>query len=249
MFFLVYLFSYRFNFLFDAFCYFLSLFLLLGMPRLPGNKEAVVGGFINRLREGFDYIYSHTEIKRLFLYQMAERVCWTYYILMMFYVLQERGEGLYVYALLDIPLGLGGVLAGAVVGKLAERLGPRGTHSVLGWSLIMMAASIYFMFHSGPLPVLMVTTLFSAFASFSSSILSMTRLQKLADPNLLARVFSLREMATMGSFSLGCVIAGYGAERFGSAAVATGLALWGGVIGLLWLLRIKPLKEQVEESI
>lgn len=238
--FLVYYFSYRFNFLLDAACYLFSMLILLRLPTLTGTVEQLAGSsFSERLREGFRYVRGHGEIRRTLLFQMAERICGAYYILLMFYVLQERGEGLYVFGILDIPLGLGGVLAGLVVGKLAEKEGERGVDLVLGWSLVTMAVSIFFMFHAGPLSLLMVTTLFCAFASYSSLILSVTRLQTLADPSMLARLFSIREMATMGSFSIGCLLVGYGAERFGSAFVSFGLAIWGIMAGVLWLYIIR----------
>lgn len=64
----------------------------------------------------------------------------------------------------------------------------------------------------------------------------MTRLQQLADPDYLARVFSIREMVTMGSYSVGCLIVGYGAQQAGSAAVSSGLAVFGAAAGLIWLL-------------
>jgi predicted MFS family arabinose efflux permease len=232
---LVYYFSYRFNFLFDAACYFVSLLILLRLPSLAGKEDGGQAGFAQRLAEGFGYIRQHTGIRHVLLYQMAERICGAYYILLMYYVLQERGEGLYVFGLLDIPLGLGGMLAGVLMGRMADRIGPKGVNTVLGLSLLTMALSIFFMFHFRPMAVLVASTLVCAFASFSSSILSVTRLQRMTDSAFLARVFSIREMFTMGSFSLGCLLIGYGAERFGSSLVATVLAVWGMFAGGLWL--------------
>jgi hypothetical protein len=80
-----------------------------------------------------------------------------------------------------------------------------------------------------------VAILVCAFASFSSSILSVTKLQELADPEYLARVFSIREMATMGSFSASCLILGLAAEQVGSAVVSSWLAVFGVAAGLIWL--------------
>jgi MFS family permease len=232
---LVYYFSYRYNFLFDAACYFVSLLILLRLPSLAGKEDGGQAGFVQRLAEGFAYIRQHTGIRHVLLYQMAERICGAYYILLMYYVLQERGEGLYVFGLLDIPLGLGGVLAGLLMGRLADRIGQKGVNSVLGLSLLTMALSIFFMFHARPMAALVASSLVCAFASFSSSILSVTRLQRLADSAFLARIFSIREMLTMGSFSLGCLLVGYGAERYGSSPVAILLAVWGMFAGGLWL--------------
>lgn len=105
-----------------------------------------------------------------------------------------------VFGLLDIPLGIGGVLAGLAAGRLAERLSERGIARFQGWALIAMGLSIVAVFHIKPLLGLAVAILFCSFASFGSSILSVTKLQKLAAPAYLARVFSIREMATMGAF-------------------------------------------------
>ncbi|MCK9907044.1 hypothetical protein MXD63_44510, partial [Frankia sp. Cpl3] len=66
------------------------------------------------------------------------------------------------------------------------------------------------------------------------------RLQKIADPAFLARVFSIREMGTAAAYSLGCLVVGYAAEKAGSSAVSWGLAGWGVAAGLLWLLVKKP---------
>lgn len=233
---LVYAFSYRFNFLLDAACYFLSLIILMRLPQLASaSVQNASDRFFVRLQEGFRYIGKKREISRVILYQMAERICGAYYIMLMFYVLQERGEGLYVFGLLDIPLGLGGVLAGIIATKVADRLGSKGLTAVQGWALVAMGCSIYAVFHVKPLLGLAVAILFCAFASFSSSILSVTKLQQLTDPAYLARVFSIREMATMGSFSVGCLILGYGAQQVGSAVVSVWLAVFGIVAGLFWL--------------
>lgn len=169
------------------------------------------------------------------MYQMAERVLGAYYIMLMFYILQERGEGLYVFGLLDIPLGLGGVFAGIVVARISDRLGDKGVSAVQGWALVAMGLSIYAVFHIKPLFGLAAAILVCSFASYSSSILSVTRLQRLADPDYLARVFSIREMATMGSFSASCLVLGYGAEQAGSASVSGLLAAFGIAADLIWL--------------
>lgn len=233
---LVYIFSYRYNFLLDAACYFFSLIILLRLPRMVTDAAQNVSvRFWIRLQEGFRYIGQKREISRIIMYQMAERVCGAYYIMLMFYVLQERGEGLYVFGLLDIPLGLGGVLAGVVATKMADRLGEKGVSVVQGWALMAMGCSIYAVFHIKPLLGLAVAILFCAFASFSSSILSVTKLQELTDPEYLARVFSIREMATMGSFSASCLILGLVAEQVGSAVVSSWLAVFGVAAGLIWL--------------
>jgi predicted MFS family arabinose efflux permease len=232
---LVYSFSYRFNFLLDAACYAVSLLILLRLPTFPGEPERTGIGFVQRLREGFQYIGKQREIAGVLLYQMAERFCGAYYVLLMYFVLQERGEGLFVFGLLDIPLGLGGVCAGLVAGKLADRMGVKGINMALGWALSAMGLSIYAIFHSGPISAMAAASLFCAFASFGSSILAVTRLQQLAAPDYLARVFSIREMVTMGSYSVGCLIVGYGAEQAGSAAVSSGLAVFGAAVGLFWL--------------
>ncbi|UED67529.1 MFS transporter [Brevibacillus sp. HD3.3A] len=246
---LVYLFSYRYNFLLDAACYLLSLFILL---RLPPIAEAVVHKagthFFARLQEGFRYIGGNRRIGQVILYQMAERACAAYYIMLMFYVLQERGEGLYVFGLLDIPLGLGGVIAGIAAGRLAERLNEQGISRFQGWALIAMGLSIVAVFHIKPLLGLAVAILFCSFASFSSSILSVTKLQKLADPAFLARVFSIREMATMGAFSASCLVLGFCAEQVGSAAVSVWLGLFGVVAGVIWLWIRKQLHRLEEQE-
>ncbi len=233
---LVYLFSYRFNFLLDAACYAVSLLILLRLPAFADESERTGSGFVQRLREGFRYIGRQREIAGVLLYQMAERFLGAYYVMLMYFVLQERGEGLFVFGLLDIPLGLGGVCAGLVAGRLADRMGTKGINMALGWALAAMGVSIYAIFHSGPIAALAAASLFCAFASFGSSILAVTRLQQLADPDYLARVFSIREMVTMGSYSVGCLIVGYGAQQAGSAAVSSGLAVIGAAAGLIWLL-------------
>jgi MFS family permease len=246
--FLVYTFSYRYNFLFDAACYFLSLLFLLRLPNLTGRLEAAAGSFSERVREGFRYVKENREIGKLLMLQMAERVCGAYYIMLMFFVLQERGENLFIFGLLDIPLGIGGVLAGIAAGRLAERAGERGIDQALGYALIAMGASIFLMFHSGPLALLMITALAASFASFSLLILSVTRLQKLADGSFLARVFSIREMATMGTFSISCLFVGYGAEKVGSAGVSWGLAIWGAAAGVVWLLAMRAGKGSADRE-
>ncbi|MEJ8544014.1 MFS transporter [Brevibacillus borstelensis] len=246
--FLVYYFSYRFNFLLDAACYFVSLLILLKLPSLSGMEMKTSTGFFTRLREGFDYVRAVPKIKSVLMYQMAERILGAYYIMLMFHILQERKEGLYVFGLLDIPLGLGGVLAGVVVSRWADRAGEKGVNTALGWALVAMSLSVYGMFHAGPIILLGVATLFCAFASFSSSIMAVTRLQRLADSEYLARVFSIREMATMGSFAAGCLIVGYGAEKAGSSLVSTGLAVFGVIAGLIWLLAARSLGEQSKEA-
>ncbi|MFE1628484.1 MFS transporter [Brevibacillus reuszeri] len=233
---LVYLFSYRYNFLLDAGCYLASLFILLRLPQIANaSVTKTTAGYLERLQEGFRYISKQKEIGRVIMYQMAERVCGAYYIMLMFYVLTERGEGLYVFGLLDIPLGLGGVMAGILVNRISYRLGEKGVTAVQGWALVAMGCSIVAVFHIKPLLGLAVAILFCSFASFGSSILSVTKLQKLADPSYLARVFSIREMATMGSFSLSCLILGYGAEMVGSAAVSIWLGVFGVLAGMVWL--------------
>ncbi|GIO08953.1 MFS transporter [Brevibacillus reuszeri] len=233
---LVYLFSYRYNFLLDAGCYLASLFILLRLPQIANaSVTKTTAGYLERLQEGFRYISKQKEIRRVIMYQMAERVCGAYYIMLMFYVLTERGEGLYVFGLLDIPLGLGGVMAGILVNRISYRLGEKGVTAVQGWALVAMGCSIVAVFHIKPLLGLAVAILFCSFASFGSSILSVTKLQKLADPSYLARVFSIREMATMGSFSLSCLILGYGAEMVGSAAVSIWLGVFGVLAGMVWL--------------
>ena len=233
---LVYLFSYRYNFLLDAACYLASLFILLRLPQIANaSVTKTTAGYLERLQEGFRYISKQKEIGRVIMYQMAERVCGAYYIMLMFYVLTERGEGLYVFGLLDIPLGLGGVMAGIHVNRISYRLGEKGVTAVQGWALVAMGCSIVAVFHIKPILGLAVAILFCSFASFGSSILSVTKLQKLADPSYLARVFSIREMATMGSFSLSCLILGYGAEKVGSATVSVWLGVFGVLAGMVWL--------------
>lgn len=233
---LVYLFSYRYNFLLDAGCYLASLFILLRLPQIANASDTkTTAGYVERLQEGFRYISKQKEIGRVIMYQMAERVCGAYYIMLMFYVLTERGEGLYVFGLLDIPLGLGGVMAGILVNRISYRLGEKGVTAVQGWALVAMGCSIVAVFHIKPILGLAVAILFCSFASFGSSILSVTKLQKLADPSYLARVFSIREMATMGSFSLSCLILGYGAEKVGSATVSVWLGVFGVLAGMVWL--------------
>ncbi|MFP3389824.1 MFS transporter [Brevibacillus sp. SIMBA_040] len=233
---LVYLFSYRYNFLLDAGCYLASLFILLRLPQIANaSVTKTTAGYLDRLQEGFRYISKQKEIGRVIMYQMAERVCGAYYIMLMFYVLTERGEGLYVFGLLDIPLGLGGVMAGILVNRSSYRLGEKGVTAVQGWALVAMGCSIVAVFHIKPILGLAVAILFCSFASFGSSILSVTKLQKLADPSYLARVFSIREMATMGSFSVSCLILGYGAEKVGSATVSVWLGVFGVLAGMVWL--------------
>ncbi|WP_289141889.1 MFS transporter [uncultured Brevibacillus sp.] len=233
---LVYLFSYRYNFLLDAGCYLASLFILLRLPQISNaSVTKTTAGYVERLQEGFRYISKQKEIGRVIMYQMAERVCGAYYIMLMFYVLTERGEGLYVFGLLDIPLGLGGVMAGILVNRISYRLGEKGVTAVQGWALVAMGCSIVAVFHIKPILGLAVAILFCSFASFGSSILSVTKLQKLADPSYLARVFSIREMATMGSFSVSCLILGYGAEKAGSATVSIWLGVFGVLAGMVWL--------------
>jgi hypothetical protein len=103
-------------------------------------------------------------------------------------------------------------------------------------------------FHIKPLLGLAVAILFCSFASFSSSILSVTKLQKLADPAFLARVFSIREMATMGAFSASCLVLGFCAEQVGSAAVSVWLGLFGVVAGVIWLWSRKQLHRLEEQE-
>ncbi len=245
---LVYLFSYRYNFLLDAACYLLSLLILLRLPKMAISSESKKAtSFLTRLQEGFRYIASKKEIGQVLMYQMAERVLGAYYIMLMFYILQERGEGLYIFGLLDIPLGLGGVLAGVLVSRMSDRLGERGVSGVQGWTLVAMGISIYAVFHIKPLLGLAVAILFCSFASYSASILSVTKLQRMADPEYLARVFSIREMATMGSFSASCLVLGYGAEKVGSAVVSGWLAVFGVVAGFIWLWSRRQLDSREAE--
>ncbi|MDR7319567.1 MFS transporter [Brevibacillus nitrificans] len=245
---LVYLFSYRYNFLLDAACYMFSLFILLRLPKIViETNSRLATSFVARLQEGFRYIARKKEIGQVLLYQMAERVLGAYYIMLMYYILQERGEGLYVFGLLDIPLGLGGVFAGIVVTKISDRLGDKGVSAVQGWTLVAMGLSIYAVFHIKPILGLAAAILVCSFASYSASILSVTKLQRLADPDYLARVFSIREMATMGSFSASCLVLGYGAEKVGSAVVSGWLAVFGVIAGLLWLWSRSRLEKQTAE--
>ncbi|MGG1663416.1 MFS transporter [Brevibacillus sp. NRS-1366] len=241
---LVYLFSYRYNFLLDAACYLVSLLILLRLPEIASaSVSQAKTSFTERLQEGFRYISKQKEIGRVIMYQMAERVCGAYYIMLMFHVLSERKEGLYVFGLLDIPLGLGGVLAGLVVNRISYRLGEKGVSAVQGWALVAMGCSIVAVFHIKPLLGLAVAILFCSFASFGSTILSVTKLQRLADPAYLARVFSIREMATMGSFSVSCLILGYGAEKVGSAVVSVWLGVFGVIAGFIWLWSRRQLEK------
>ncbi|QQE75595.1 MFS transporter [Brevibacillus composti] len=234
--FLVYYFSYRFNFLLDAACYFVSLLILVKLPKLAEAEAKTSDGFFTRLREGFSYIRTASGIKSILAYQMAERILGAYYIMLMFHILQERQEGLYVFGLLDIPLGLGGVFAGIVVSKWAGGAGDKRVNQALGWALIAMGLAVYGIFHAGPILLLSFAVLLCAFASFSSTIMAVTRLQRVTEPDYLARVFSIREMATMGSFALGCLIVGYGAEEVGSPLISSGLAIFGAVAGTIWLI-------------
>lgn len=153
-----------------------------------------------------------------------------------------------VVGLLDIPLGLGGVLAGLAAGRLAERLSERGIARFQGWALIAMGLSIVAVFHIKPLLGLAVAILFCSFASFGSSILSVTKLQKLADPAYLARVFSIREMATMGSFSASCLVLGFAAEQAGSASVSVWLGMFGVAAGGVWLWSRRQLQKLGQEE-
>ncbi|GAA4717416.1 MFS transporter [Brevibacillus fulvus] len=240
--FLVYYFSYRYNFLFDACCYLLSLLILMGLPRLVGQEGQSAAGFMQRFREGFRYVAVHHSLKRLFYIQMAERIIGASYVLLMFYVLQERGEDLFVFGLLDIPLGLGGVIAGIVASKWTSGLADRKIDRMLGWSIITSGISVWLLFHTAPLFGMMAAALFNSFASFSNQIQAVTRVQKLADPAYLSRVFSIREMLTQGTYSFGCLLIGFGAEKWGSSGVSTMLAVWGIGAGAVWLwsLAIKP---------
>ncbi|MED1954507.1 MFS transporter [Brevibacillus centrosporus] len=245
---LVYLFSYRYNFLLDAACYMFSLLILLRLPKIViDTNSSLATSFVARLQEGFRYIGRKKDIGQVLLYQMAERVLGAYYIMLMYYILQERGEGLYVFGLLDIPLGLGGVFAGIVVTKISDRLGDKGVSAVQGWTLVAMGLSIYAVFHITPIFGLAAAILVCSLASYSASILSVTKLQRLADPDYLARVFSIREMATMGSFSASCLVLGYGAEKVGSAVVSGWLAVFGVIAGLLWLWTRSRLERQVAD--
>jgi len=126
-------------------------------------------------------------------------------------------------------------MAGILVNRISYRLGEKGVTAVQGWALVAMGCSIVAVFHIKPILGLAVAILFCSFASFGSSILSVTKLQKLADPSYLARVFSIREMATMGSFSVSCLILGYGAEKVGSATVSVWLGVFGVLAGMVWL--------------
>ncbi|MBY0054494.1 hypothetical protein H7K32_23170 [Brevibacillus agri] len=153
-----------------------------------------------------------------------------------------------VFGLLDIPLGIGGVLAGLAAGRLAERLSERGIARFQGWALIAMGLSIVAVFHIKPLLGLAVAILFCSFASFGSSILSVTKLQKLADPAYLARVFSIREMATMGSFSASCLVLGFAAEQAGSASVSVWLGMFGVAAGGVWLWSRRQLQKLGQEE-
>ncbi len=106
--------DYRFNFLLDAACYLVSLVILLGLPGFTGETAKVVERFSERLRAGFNYVREHGRIRRIILLQMAERILGANYIMLMYYVLTERKQGLFVFGLLDIPMGLGGVAENSV---------------------------------------------------------------------------------------------------------------------------------------
>jgi len=233
--FLVFLFSYRYNFLLDAACYFASMLLLLGLPAFGQAEGGVAGSFAERLRDGFRYVRQRREIRHVLGLQMAERFAASYYNLLMFYILQERGQGLYVFGLLDIPLGLGGVAAGLVAGKLASRLSDGELHKLKGAAMLVMGIAIWLIFHAGPYPVMVVAILAASFTSMLLIILTVTRLQRMAEAGYLARVFSLREMLTAGAFSFSSLAVGYAAEQAGSSPVAWGLAIWSIGSGLVWL--------------
>lgn len=234
---LVYAFSFRFNFLLDAGCYFLSLFFLLRLPVIQTpHADAKTRGFFGRLLEGFRYVKTNAPIRKVLVLQMMERVTGSYYVLLMFFILEERHQPLYLFGLLDIPLGIGGVLAGLLVSKWAERLHPRRIDALLAGALWVISISVWLMFHSGHAAIWMATTFFLAVASFSLGILSVTRLQRLADPAFLARVFSVREMVCMGAYSLSCLAIGWGTEWLKSAAIADGIAGFGIVAGVIWML-------------
>ncbi|UFJ41587.1 MFS transporter [Brevibacillus humidisoli] len=233
---LVSFYSYRFNFLLDAACYLLSFFLLLRLPLLKQRGGQQDDSIIRRLREGLRYMWGETEIRHIIYLQMAERIAGANYILLMFYILQERKEPLHVFGLLDIPLGLGGVLAGYLIGRWADKLHLPTMERAMGLSMILVGGGIFFLFHVGPIWVIAVSSLLLSFASFSVIIMSVTRLQVVADARYLARVFSLREMFTMTAFSIGCLAVGFGGEAYGSQAIATGLAVLGMLSGLCWLL-------------
>lgn len=233
---LVYAFSFRFNFLLDAGCYFLSLLFLLRLPAIQTATSLGESGFFSRLLEGFRYVKENGPIRKVLVLQMMERITGSYYVLLMFFILEERKQPLYLFGLLDIPLGIGGVLAGVLVGKWAERLDAKRIDTLLAGALWVIGVSVWLMFHSEHVEIWMGTTFFLAVGSFSLMILSVTRLQRLADPAFLARVFSVREMLTMGVYSLGCLLIGWGTEWLKSAEIANGIAGFGLVAGVLWLL-------------
>ncbi len=233
--FLVSYFSYRFNFLLDAGCYFLSLLFLLRLPPLTSERKENGDSFAFRLKEGFVYLWRTPRIRQILYLQMAERVVGCYYILLMYYVLEERGWALYVFGILDIPLGIGGALAGLVMGRWAARLSWLQRGKLLGLLLMAAGLSVLMMFELKPFVFLVISSFLLAFASFSLMILSVTRLQQLCEPDFMARLFSAREMVTMGVYSFSCVVIGYGVEQAGSSFLAAGLAVWGIAAGIAWL--------------
>jgi predicted MFS family arabinose efflux permease len=245
---LVTLFSYRLNFLIDAGCYFFSLLLLIRLPKLVVQNRQKMGTLGKRLRGGFGYIFKHGEIRRVLWLQMAERAAGAYYILLMYYLLQERKESLAVFGLMDIPLGIGGVLAGIIVGRWAGRLGREAVDKVLGGALVIVGVAILGLFQLKPFSLMVLSSLLLALASFSTVIITVTRMQQLASPDYLARLFSAREMLTMGTYSASCLVVGYTSEQFGSAAVAWMLALWAVGSGITWLTAAKHKKTKVSSA-
>lgn len=233
---LVYAFSFRFNFLLDAGCYFLSLLFLLRLPSILTTNLSGEIGFFGRLLEGFRYVKGNKPIMKVLFLQMMERATAAYYTLLMYFILEERGQPLYLFGLLDIPMGIGGVLAGILVNKWAERLDAGRVDTIMAGALCLIGCSVWLMFHSGHVAVWMATTFFLSIGSFSLMILTVTRLQRLADPAFLARVFSVREMLTMGVFALGCLLVGWGTEWVNSAMISNFLAGWGILAGIIWLV-------------
>ncbi|WP_139491339.1 MFS transporter [Brevibacillus dissolubilis] len=248
--FLVSMFSYRMNFLIDAGCYLLSVMLLLGLPALKVEQtDKVTDAFMTRLRMGFHYVASHVKLRRILVLQMAERVCGAQYTLLMFFILQEQKQPLYVFGILDIPLGLGGVLAGYAVGRYADRFLPRTQNRLLGLAVILFGVVVVTQFHTDSLVWVGVSAFLLAFFSFSTIIFTVTQLQRIADPAYIARLFSVREMLTMGMYSLSTLLVGYIAEMFGSSPVAWGLGFWGVLTGTVWLLASRQMGEEQEEDV
>lgn len=139
--------------------------------------------------------------------------------------------------------GLGGVLGGLLIGRLARR---GGVSSLFSFSCIVIGVLLFVMFQSTSLTFVIVLAFVVGIASVGSRVGSQTLLQENTEDNYRGRVFGTLAMTGSSLELLSVSFAGIMAERLGIVpilSVAAGITVLAGVLALLLLENTLPAKE------